>query len=235
MSQTPTLNDVIEAAVEDRLDNFWTGIPAEVLSFDSANRRATIRIMIANAVEDGSGTKFWYHPTIYSVPVVFPWGTSAEDGTGYGITFPFGPGDTGVYVVSTLPLHHWQSRGAGIKLNLDEDKGSRNNVAHGFLIPSVHAVKDVPVAVDQTAIVLHGKTKVGGPDGTEPTVMGNTFKSDLDYVLGKLKDFLNTVLNANSGGNILTDGGTAKVALFNELTSFMSNWSGRLTTKAEVK
>lgn len=227
MSQSPTLNDVVDDAIDTRLDNFWTAVPASVLSFDSASRRASIRILLANAVEDGAGEKRWYHPMVYNVPVVFPWGTSTSDGKGYGITFPFGDGDTGLYVVSTLATHGWQSNGSNAG-NLDEDRGSRNNIAHGFLIPTIHAGKDVPVPVEQNALVLHGdKVKIGGPTGTEPTLMADTFMKHFN-------NFLNTLtaeLNAFSGGSL----GTTIAAAFQTLGVSSTAPAGVKTSKTEVK
>src|SRR5688500_15826688 len=134
MSQSPPLEEVLENAIGERLSNFYTAVPGEIVSYDSASHRADIRIKVMNAIEDSTGKKQWLLPIVRQVLVVFPGGTAA-DGTSYRLTFPISVGDPVLYIVSTLPLTEWSGRGSA---NLDIDPTSLNNIAHGFAIPGIH-------------------------------------------------------------------------------------------------
>lgn len=157
MGQTPRLEEIIENAINERLESFWTAIPAKVKSYDHSTQRATINITIANAVKDGSDEKHWYHPTIQNVPVLFPGSYSALDT--YRITYPISSFSNGLYIVSTLPTEGWRLTDGNVELDID--RGATNHLSSGFLIPAdtKHSISDAPV----DAMVLWGKkVKVGG-------------------------------------------------------------------------
>lgn len=224
MSQSPRLDTVIEAAINQRLESFWTAIPAKVSSYNHSTQRATIKITISNAVKDGSGEKRWYKPTIQNVPVLFPGSTSAGDD--YRITYPMSSFSNGLYIVSSLPTDAWRLTDNDVDLELEA--GSTNHLASGFLIPAdtKHSISDAPV----DAMVLWGKkVKIGGADDTEPTIKADTWQSDFGDVIDIINDAFNSLFTA-LGSVTEPPQNVVKLAWLNFKTT-----SDYKTKKAEVK
>lgn len=213
MGQTPRLEEIIENAINERLESFWTAIPAKIKSYDHATQRATISITVANAVKDGSGEKHWYHPTIPNVPVLFPGSTSAGDD--YRITYPISSFSNGLYIVSSLPTDGWKLTDGNVELDID--KGVTNHLSSGFLIPAdtKHSVSDAPT----DAMVLWGKkVKVGG-DASSPVATLQT--------LERFMTLLATAGAADTTGalTILYN------QLHNDLVGGASGWPGNWVAK----
>lgn len=226
MGQTPRLDEVIENAINERLESFWTAIPARVKSYDASTQTATIRINMSNKVEDGSGTKRWYKPMVHNVPVLFPGSTSVLASDGYSITYPIGKFSTGLYIVSTLPINRWRSSSSvndDIDMNLA--KGSTNRVGDGFLIPaeSRKPLPDVP----SDAMVLSGKSiLIGGATGTSPVATKATLDAFMEIIA--------------PGGVALTDPAGAIAILYAALKAGVAGGTGawpdvNVATRTEAK
>lgn len=190
MSQSPRLEEVLEAAIGQRLDTFWTAIPAVVSSYDENSQTVTIRISIVSPQIDPKGNKIWFHPYIPNVPVLFPGGSGTSEVS--RITFPIKVGDTVLYIVSSLPTSKWQSTNAVTEVDSDDSNLTRNNIASGFAIPTLSVGTPVTTA-PTNAMVLHGPVKVGGATGTEPTFMADTFLSRFNTFLFTLKTEINLI------------------------------------------
>ena len=177
MSQTPRLDEVIENAVNERLESFWTAMPVIVDRFDHATQRVTVRMTVANAVKDGSGRKWWHNPTIQNVPVLYPGSTFG--GITYRITFPVGVGSNGLYIVSTLPTDGW--RLTDKEVDLDLEPGSTNHLSSGFFIPA--DTKGHPTDAPVDAMVLFGRTiKLGSDTGTSPIATRATLEAFMEAI-----------------------------------------------------
>jgi hypothetical protein len=189
MSQTPKLEDVIEAGINERMRNFYTAVPGEVVSYNSDTQRADVRVKLSNAEEDSTGKKRWFQPVIRQAQVVFPGGTASNGGV-YRITFPIRAGDHVLYIVSTLPLTEFLERGYA---NLEIDPVTYNNIAHGFVIPGVHT-GDSPGEAPTDAMVLHGDmVKIGSKDASELVAL----KKDLQNLKSALGS---AVISLGAGG-----------------------------------
>lgn len=197
MSQTPRLEEVLEAGINDRMRNFYTALPGEIVNYSPVNQRADIRIKVMNAEEDSTGKKYWLLPIIRQVLVMFPGGT-APNGDKYRLTYPVAVGDPVLYIVATLPLTEWMGRGYA---NLEIDPVAYNNLCHGFAIPGIHTSTGNPGEAPVDAMVLHGETvKVGGPTGTQPTFMATTFLTVFEDLLTAIKAGLIAAGNTQVGG-----------------------------------
>lgn len=240
MGQTPRLDEVIEDAINERLEDFWTAIPARVKSYDASTQTATISILISNKVEDGSGQKRWYKPTIHNVPVMFPGNSGTVDADSYSITYPMHKLSNGLYIVSTWPTDGWRANGTEVDLN--RAGGSTNHLSSGFLIPA--ETRKPYQNVPSDAMVLSGKSiLIGGSTGTQPTIMATTYRNAEDTMLGALSTFL-TALNAYAVGiqtvvdpaEILTPIlSTAINVVKSAISTFTSNDPNYVTTRTEVK
>lgn len=227
MSSTPRLEEVIDHAIDHRLSNFYTALPAEITWVDPASNLVGIQILACNAIEGQDGKKFWILPKVDGVPLLLPWGHS-KSGKKFGMTFPIAPGDQVMYVVATLSIAQYYSKGSAM---LDEDPVLLNNLRSGFVVPGSHYAGSPPLPISDDALVLHGeKVKIGGPTGTEPTIKGTTFKTDLNNLLDLISAFATSINNAAT-----SDGGLAKATLTTAIGVFKAAWNTRLTSNTEVK
>lgn len=180
MSQSPSLAQIIEAAINERLESFWTAVPARVVSFDRLNGIASIRIQIANADQDGAGTKRWYFPVIHNVPVIYPGGDTAD--ATYRITFPLSKINNGLFIVSTLSAKRWFANNGSANIRLDDPSENRNNLSSGFLIPGLSG-KVAPTEVPEDAMVLWGdKIKIGGKTDTNKVATSATLDAFMSII-----------------------------------------------------
>lgn len=184
MSQSPRLEEVIAAGIQDRLEAFWTSIACVVVSYDATSQKAVVRPVTVASWIDGSGTEHDPdHPSLYDVPVVFPGGKSA-DGKAFRITFPISPGDGGVLVVSTLPTQGWSETGALQVVDLEVSQAGRNSLSCGYFVPGLGSKSVVTQAPTDALVVWGDLIKLGSKDATEKVAT----KRDLDNIIGALKD-----------------------------------------------
>lgn len=240
MGQTPRLDEVIENAINERLESFWTAVPARVKSYDASTQTATIKINVSNKVVDGSGDKRWYKPIVHNVPVLFPGSTSVLASGGYSITYPIGKFSTGLYIVSTLPITAWRgSSNVNDDIDLSMAKGSTNRVASGFLIPA-ESRKPLP-NVPNDAMVLSGQSiLIGGHEGTQPTIMGTAYRSAEDTMLNALSAMsaaLGTFAALCVGPTApqLSALTTATAAAVTAITTFQNGFANYVTSRTEVR
>lgn len=186
MSQTPHLAEVVEAGVDERLEKFVTAIPARVRHWNSLANTVDIEGAVTNATEDSAGRKTWIIPRVNNVPVLYP-------GAGKNrITFPIKEGDYVLYIVSSLPTTDFNAKGG--RIGLDLPSIARNNVCNnGYVIPGVYTspeagVSNIPSDEDNMVVAVDNKLKLGAKDGTQPTIMANTFLSKFDDVINAVAD-----------------------------------------------
>lgn len=161
MSQTPPLAEVIEAGIADRLESFYTAIPARVLSWNASGNTVDIEMSIVNSVEDSRGEHTWLAPKVINVPVLYP--GSGKNRT----TYPIKPGDQVLYIVSSLPTKGWAATNQQQLIKVPEE--SRNSISYGFAIPGLFPNINVPQAASEDDVVMHAenKIKLGGPTSEE--------------------------------------------------------------------
>lgn len=102
MSTLPTFADVLQEALNARLANVHTSIPAVIHTYDQTTQTAQVRINIRFARRE-DGVLLRYSPPILSnVPVAWPSASS------YSITYPLAAGDTGLLIFSERSLDEWK-------------------------------------------------------------------------------------------------------------------------------
>lgn len=166
MGRTPKLEDVIEAGIEQRLNEFYTCLPVRVVSYNAAVQQVKVKSVTAAPAEDGAGKKTWYRPAIGGVPVMFTGGTGPT-GEIYRITHPISAGDFGIYIVSSLRYQSWLYDKNGKDVELKHT--TQNDIGDGFFIPGLSSGLGPTKQPDTNALVIHGDNiKLGGPTGTSP-------------------------------------------------------------------
>lgn len=98
---TITLESAILSAIDSGLSQVWTALPASVSAYDETTQRATIAPLVADP--EHPSTRL---PEVFSVPVVFP------RASGFVITMPISPGDTGILLVCALSPSTWLRSGS---------------------------------------------------------------------------------------------------------------------------
>lgn len=167
MGQTPDIADVIDDAIDLRLDDVYTSMPGIVASYDPATQSASVQPAVDHTYENERGERVTERlPIIKSVPIKF-------QGSGpYRITFPIAAGDPVLLVFTSCPLGAWLAKG-GIVRNRD---ARRFKLGDAIAIPGLHSFANVPTTAPTNAMVLHADAiRLGGPDADDPIAR----KSDL--------------------------------------------------------
>ncbi len=99
---TPTDEDVIRMAIEQRLVNLNVSMPGVVESFDKATQTASIQPALKRKYSEGEVVNL---PVLQKVPVVFPRGST------WSVTGPIVPGDTGHIIFSQRSIDVWKKDG----------------------------------------------------------------------------------------------------------------------------
>ncbi len=102
MSREASLQELLNSAIENQTNNYYTSIPCVVVSVVNGLNTQTVNIQpsINQLREDGTTAE---QAVIMGVPVAFPVSKTA------GLTFPIRAGDTGMAVFSMRSLDVWKS------------------------------------------------------------------------------------------------------------------------------
>lgn len=107
MSETPTMAEVITAAIESRLLDVHTALPGRVVKYDEDTQTVEVELQIKRMVEDADGKlQEETLPNLPNVPVGFPRSTS------FFVSFPLAAGDFVWVVFSETSIDQWRSKGA---------------------------------------------------------------------------------------------------------------------------
>lgn len=102
MSFTPELADVLKQAIEDRLVDLHTCLPARVVSYDPAKQRVSVVPVIKRKYEDGEVVTI---PVIEDVPVQF------AKGSKFSMTHPVAKDDYCQLIFTERSIEIWKRDG----------------------------------------------------------------------------------------------------------------------------
>lgn len=160
---TPTLEEVLSDAIEDRLLDLYTNMPGIVESYDSTKQTATIRPAIKRTYEDGSVVD---RPLIQNVPVIFNRGKKSSD------TFPLAKGDPVLLCFSMRSIDIWKKQGGSVdpkdfrKFNITDAYAIPGGSPQTNLIKNVHA-SHRRIVNDKALIEMQEAGKFKITNGTE--------------------------------------------------------------------
>lgn len=227
--RNPTLETLLGLVIEQALESFQVMVPARIVSYDDAKQSASVQPLIRkaylNETEDRVAELL---PEIHDVPV-------AHYGSAKGrITVPVEAGDLGRLVFVSLSIARWKLTGGVV----DPGDDRRHDYNDCVFEPGLHSLNAPPTTAPTDAIVLHAgtakKVKVGGPTGTEPTVMGTTYRGAEDTMLTAIAAAMTAAATAFTAlGQVAA--ATAATAATTAITTFQSSAAAYLTQKAEVK
>lgn len=135
MSSTPRLEDVISQAIEDRLTDVHTCLPAIVQSYDPAKQSVTVKIALMKKYDTGELVE---RPVLTDVRVQFPKGGKSS------LTFPIKKDDDGFLMFSERSLERWRV-GTGV---VDPKDARKFNLSDCFFVPMAGRDADIVDGVD---------------------------------------------------------------------------------------
>lgn len=216
MSRSPTIAEVIRTAIEARLLDVHTSIPAKVVRYDASRCvvDAAPLVRAPETAEDGT-ISYTALPVVTNVPVAFP------EGGGFRLTFPLAIGDTVWLSFSEASLERWMQFGGEV----DPEDPRRFALSDAAAIPGVRALagSDAVVAASEDGCVLEliggnaklrlkaGGTVELGTSGAEALALASKVATEL----GVLKTAINAAPVTPGDG-----GATFKASLIAALSAW---------------
>lgn len=214
MGQTPQLADVIDEAIENRLDHVFTGTVGRVLSYDTVRQMVTVQPLIKHIYIDERGDRVAdTHPPLQGIPVQFP-GAGA-----YRITWPINKGDLVLLVGVSENIDRLKaSDGAKV---IDPKFTLRFNLSNTVALPGFHTFGKVPTTAPTDALVVHAdKIRLGSPS------------ADGDVVVQEALDDFMTALTTAAASD--PSGALTQLKTQLELLNTTTGWKAKTSkTKAE--
>lgn len=203
---------VLRAALERRLTELHTAIPARVESYDTSKQTADVQPLVqALAPQEGGGTVAENLPVLSSVPVAWP------GAGGMRLILPLKKGDTGYVMFCEASIDNWQANG-GI---VDPGDSRRFHLADAWFVPGLKSDAQAAWKGDNGDDASFGKDGahqvVITPDNVELGGNADDRPSDFVALASLVKKGLDKLHDAmNSGfGNIRTS--------FNSISSHTHN------------
>ncbi len=228
--ETPSLGAVIAEAIEARLIDVHTGIPARVLSYDAVKQKCSVQIELRQATFDESGARIPLPlPIINNVPVVF------GSGGGYRTTYPLAAGDPVWLDFAECSLDRWKPRGGDTDPFHDRRFNLSDAVAHPGCADFGHALANAPTDrmsighdAGATVDITQAAVFVGGSTGAQPTFQSTHFLTAFNTLMG-------TVGSAVGTSGSPAGAAAAAVTIAAAMLTFATDVAAAITTITQVK
>lgn len=204
MDQSPSLEDVLDNAVEQRLASFWTSVVGIVQSYDSSTRSVSVQpVAPVGFVNQGGDRMTARMPVIQHVPVVFPGGAGGE------FVFDISPGDQCLLVMTSHYLGLWAATGQ----ESDPQDDRRNHLGDCLAFVGARPLQGTgsKSGAPSGAAVLRGNDVNLGDTGGNAvltTADGNQFLQALEYAISQSSGNLPGLAALTALYSALTNGGT---------------------------
>lgn len=200
LTRTPTLAQVIDAAIRQGLAEVHVALPGKVSKVDLVKQLVDVDLQVqslAQLDEDGTRTAAPI-PTITNVPIEFP------GANGFRITFPVAVGDTGLVIFSEADISDWKRNGTTAPKS-----SRRHHLADAVFRPGLISYSkpwtDVPsdgIAAGYDGgpqlVLRKDHLELGGTPSGPPTdwvALASLVKTEI----GKVRDNLNSLITDYNG------------------------------------
>lgn len=214
---TPTLREVVDDAVEQRLMHVHTALEGVVKSYDADLQVVDVQSEVYAPFLQPDGTKTYQQLGVcFRCPVGFP-GVAG----GFRITFPIPEGTTGLIICTENPLDEWFEQGGEIEPFVHR----RHHLSDAMFVPILRnkkgAFKDA--GADALTMGLDGGVQVVVTRNTVE-LGGNPSNPPTDFVAmaEKVLDQLNALKGIFSSWTPIAEDGGASLKLL--LTPFLQTW-----------
>ena len=187
---------VVRAGIEAAASEMHTATVAEIVTYNPATQRATVRVAVTKPLTDAMGNVSYEDlGSIAEVPVLFPRTKN------YSIVFPLDPGDTVLLVYMETSIGEWRQ---GSKLADPGDTGRHSNrypVAIPGIFPDLSpALNTAPNPMNMvlgretgTSKVIIAPTQIQlGLGATVPIAMSSKTDAALAAIQSKLDSIIST-------------------------------------------
>ena len=195
MARSPTLADVLTSAMECRLANLHTALPAVVEAYDVTTQTVDVTPLVKRREQDPKGSEsIQEYPFIQAVPVVFP-----RSGN-FFISLPIQVGDTVLLVFCESDIEGWQTTG---ELSTPDDL-RRHDLSDAVAIPGLFpetssiqnadpANEGMVLGSDTGARVFigDGVIELGEKGAAEKVSVDSKVQDELTALRNKLNDLTN--------------------------------------------
>jgi Phage protein Gp138 N-terminal domain len=228
--QAPSLGAVIAAAIDARLVNVHTHLPARIESYDAVRQRCSVQVELRQAKfeEDGARTPLKI-PLLTDVPVLF------GGGGDFRTTYPLRRGDQVWLEICEASLALWKPRGGDVDPADDRRMKLSDAVAVTGLRDGTRALKNCPTDrmsmghdTGATVEITQTEVRVGGNTGTDAIVVQAALTGAQGFMAA-----LSAAITAQSGN---PPGAAALGALQTALTALNAGLGWKAgTTVAKAK
>lgn len=193
--QTPTMAEIIRAALRGLQLEINTMFPGEVISYNPLNQTCEVQISLKKTKIDPPA--ILSRPRLLDVPVVFP-----RSGTG-GTFFPLKKGDTVMLVFCQRSMDDWTDNGGEVEV-----RDTRlHNITDAVAIPGLFPLSGVispAQAADATEV--RGNKILIGKSGTssEPMVLGKVLQTNLENLIAAVEDLVSLLTLGQVLGTVPT-------------------------------
>lgn len=187
-NETPTIEQVIRAAIEGRLVDLHTMLPGEFVKYDPAKQKADVKLSIKRKYADGTVTEL---PVVVAVPVVHPRTTDAF------IHLPIKPGDKCMVLFSERSIDIWKKFGG----STDPQDPRKFHLSDAVAMPGLYSFADAFTVTDPEALTIKNK------DGVFEVIKDGKFKlykNGGDEVLDILVKICEKLIETENQLNIAT-------------------------------
>lgn len=206
---TPTIAEVIRAAIDSRLADVHTCLPGRVVSYDATKQQADVEIVVRSAVEASDGsTMHESYPVIPAVPVAW------MRGGGYSLQFPLAKGDHVWLMFSEAAMGFWRTSG---QVSVPGDL-ARHSLSYPIALPCI--------APDSQILPSAAHALLSAPGGGKLVVSAGG-ETDAVALAGLVGDVL-TALKGAIDSAATTEGQNAGVGGMTALKAALQaiNWPG---------
>lgn len=210
-TRTPSLPEVLRAAVQQGVENLFVALPGKVEKYDSIRQVANVKPLLKRPVIFDDGTEgVDTLPVLMDVPIVFP------RGGGFFLTLPLVPGDNVLLIFMDRSIDSFAVSAGNVDLDPVDFRSHdlSDAVALAGFYPQPKAIKDV-IAGDLAIGKEKGTQARFKSAGLEITTLGaptaRSFVAMADLVLSELQK-IQTALSTHTHPGVTTGPGTTQAA-----------------------
>lgn len=200
-ADTPPWEAIMRLAFEGMMRQHYTALPGVITSYDKTRSVASVKSLVKEVFVERDGSQVVVEiPEIHTVPVMH---LGPADGR---ITVPVKSGAPCALWFSSACLDQWLFSRSVTK-SVDPKNNRRQDINDAFAMVGLYSPSTAPFEAPDDAVVIHCgvgvKAKIGGPTGTEPTIMATTWESQMNSVVNAIVTALNGIA-PGSGAPVTT-------------------------------
>ena len=198
------LEETINLAIDSKLKEVHTALPAKIVSFNKAKQVADVQIVQKRLFNDGTEE---FYPPLIDVPVQY------LRGGGFSFTFPLSIGDSGLLIFAERSLDEWLVNGA----EQVPEEVRTHSVSDAVFFPTLHNDRNEITSFSDNLEIRtesgNGKITLSKSGKIELEKDGQKVLKTLSDTLGTLGSTTVTITAGSSAGTYAIDTQSSFIAL----------------------